>query len=232
MLGNQGEERSRFCDSHGGCALGDPHGRVEESIRQAVREAEECSAEIEEIVKRLAMAGDHDKITAMINLLTNDLLNSASDDPAKFYGGPLVPPRPVTEKKKKAKDRHGNTGNACAQEHRTNRKKGGVILLTLDNCVSLQSVYMLTIRRPNASGQDCKFSQREKDYIQAAKDIHPNAKLLGSLHSRFDAAKGVVNDELSHFSRDVKEFLAKEHSSPRGQKEVEDLLSLAQQCTK
>ncbi|KAK9094340.1 hypothetical protein Scep_025809 [Stephania cephalantha] len=32
MLGNQAEERSRFCDSHGGCALGDPHGRAEESI--------------------------------------------------------------------------------------------------------------------------------------------------------------------------------------------------------
>ncbi|KAK9158156.1 hypothetical protein Scep_004730 [Stephania cephalantha] len=31
---NQGEERSRFCDSHGGCALGDPHGRAEESIGQ------------------------------------------------------------------------------------------------------------------------------------------------------------------------------------------------------
>ncbi|KAK9128835.1 hypothetical protein Syun_017632 [Stephania yunnanensis] len=28
MLGNQAEERSRFCDSHGGCSLGDPHGRL------------------------------------------------------------------------------------------------------------------------------------------------------------------------------------------------------------
>ncbi|KAK9098631.1 hypothetical protein Syun_025676 [Stephania yunnanensis] len=316
----------------------DPHGRLEESIDKPYEKRKNANAEIEEIVKQLAMAGDHDKITAMINLLTNEfpsspqanhqkvilvlvfvslivlvdwivkfvvlvadwrrtpairnqlhiwilvkgtdlisaavsaskssflvdlperiktlhersvkesLLNSASDDPTKFYGGHQCRAT-VTEKKKKAKDGHGNTGddrtgfrNACAQEHRTNRKKGSVILLALDNCVSLQSVYMLTIRRPNASGQDCKYSgihSREAklketrkrisrwftSYLmkddQAAKDIHPNAKeLLGSLHSRFDAAKGVVNDELSHFSRDVKEFLAKEHSSPRGRKKL------------
>ncbi|KAK9158496.1 hypothetical protein Scep_005070 [Stephania cephalantha] len=73
MLGNQAEERSRFCDSHGGCALGDPHGRVEESIDK-VDEAEECG--IEEISKQLAMAGDHDKITVMINLFTNEFTSS------------------------------------------------------------------------------------------------------------------------------------------------------------
>ncbi|KAK9099801.1 hypothetical protein Scep_023231 [Stephania cephalantha] len=35
-----------------------------------------AAQEIEEIVKQLAMAGDHDKITAMINLLTNEFTSS------------------------------------------------------------------------------------------------------------------------------------------------------------
>ncbi|KAK9135465.1 hypothetical protein Syun_014795 [Stephania yunnanensis] len=45
MLGNRADEHSRFCDSHGGRALSDPHGRAEESIRQAVRETKKCGAE-------------------------------------------------------------------------------------------------------------------------------------------------------------------------------------------
>ncbi|KAK9112277.1 hypothetical protein Scep_019796 [Stephania cephalantha] len=35
-----------------------------------------AAQEIEEIVKQLAMAGDHDKITTMINLLTNEFTSS------------------------------------------------------------------------------------------------------------------------------------------------------------
>ncbi|KAK9159943.1 hypothetical protein Syun_006284 [Stephania yunnanensis] len=35
-----------------------------------------AAQEIEEIVKQLAMAGDHDKITEMINLLTNEFTSS------------------------------------------------------------------------------------------------------------------------------------------------------------
>ncbi|KAK9121862.1 hypothetical protein Syun_019531 [Stephania yunnanensis] len=35
-----------------------------------------ATQEIEEIVKQLAMAGDHDKITTMINLLTNEFTSS------------------------------------------------------------------------------------------------------------------------------------------------------------
>ncbi|KAK9151329.1 hypothetical protein Syun_009638 [Stephania yunnanensis] len=67
MLGNQGEERSRFCDSHGGCALGDPPTVFEESIDKSYEKRKNAAREIEEIVKRLAMVGDHDKITAMMN---------------------------------------------------------------------------------------------------------------------------------------------------------------------
>ncbi|KAA8537649.1 hypothetical protein F0562_027257 [Nyssa sinensis] len=56
-------------------------------------------------------------------------------------------------------------------------------------------------------------------------------ELLGSLRSRFDAAKEVVNAELAYFDGEVMEVLQKnDSSSPEGQKMAEDLLILAQQC--
>ncbi|KAK9132491.1 hypothetical protein Scep_012019 [Stephania cephalantha] len=47
---------------------------AKESIDKFIREAEECGAG--KIVKQLAIAGDHDKITAMINMLTNEFTSS------------------------------------------------------------------------------------------------------------------------------------------------------------
>ncbi|XP_019072057.1 probable serine/threonine protein kinase IRE4 isoform X2 [Vitis vinifera] len=65
---------------------------------------------------------------------------------------------------------------------------------------------------------------------------HPRAhsyndlkELLGSLHSRFDAAKEVVNVELSSLTGDIMDALQRNDSSP-GQKMAEGLLILAQQC--
>lgn len=68
--------------------------------------------------------------------------------------------------------------------------------------------------------------------------VHPRAhsyndlkELLGSLHSRFDAAKVVVDTELTNFAGSVEEILTRKgSSSPDGQKAAEDLLILAQQC--
>ncbi|KAI3969828.1 hypothetical protein MKX01_038296 [Papaver californicum] len=70
------------------------------------------------------------------------------------------------------------------------------------------------------------------------RSVHPRAssyndlkELLGSLHSRFDAAKVVVDTELTNFAGDVEEILTRKgSSSPDGQKTAEDLLILAQQC--
>ncbi|KAK6245388.1 hypothetical protein SCA6_008478 [Theobroma cacao] len=67
---------------------------------------------------------------------------------------------------------------------------------------------------------------------------HPRAhsykdlkELLGSLHSRFDAAKEVVNAELATFAGDVMDLLDTiESSSPEGRKMAVDLLIVAQQC--
>ncbi|KAL5780460.1 hypothetical protein ACOSQ2_011197 [Xanthoceras sorbifolium] len=67
---------------------------------------------------------------------------------------------------------------------------------------------------------------------------HPRAhsyndlkELLDTLHSRFDAAKKVVNSELASFARDVMNVLEKMDSSfSEGHEMVEDLLDLAQQC--
>ncbi|XWS25738.1 hypothetical protein CRYUN_Cryun27aG0093300 [Craigia yunnanensis] len=67
---------------------------------------------------------------------------------------------------------------------------------------------------------------------------HPRAhsyndlkELLGSLHSRFDAAKEVVDTELATFAGDVMDVLQTiDSSSPEGLKMAEDLLFLAQQC--
>ncbi|XP_022768935.1 probable serine/threonine protein kinase IRE4 isoform X9 [Durio zibethinus] len=67
---------------------------------------------------------------------------------------------------------------------------------------------------------------------------HPRAhsyndlkELLGSLHSRFDAAKEVVDTELATFAGDVMDVLQTiDSSSPEGRKMAEDLLFLAQQC--
>ncbi|KAI9200017.1 hypothetical protein LWI28_001562 [Acer negundo] len=67
---------------------------------------------------------------------------------------------------------------------------------------------------------------------------HPRAhsyndlkELLDTLHSKFDAAKEVVNSELASFSIDVMDVLEKMDSSfSEGHKMVEDLLNLAQQC--
>ncbi|XVE69918.1 hypothetical protein DITRI_Ditri10aG0029900 [Diplodiscus trichospermus] len=67
---------------------------------------------------------------------------------------------------------------------------------------------------------------------------HPRAhsyndlkELLSSLHSRFDAAKEVVDKELATFSGEVMDVLQSiDSSSPEGHKMAEDLLFLAQQC--
>ncbi|OMO75069.1 hypothetical protein COLO4_26341 [Corchorus olitorius] len=74
-----------------------------------------------------------------------------------------------------------------------------------------------------------------KGGIQSA---HPRAhsyndlkELLGSLHSRFDAAKEVVDAELATFAGDVMDALETiGSSSPKGRKMAEDLLILAQEC--
>ncbi|XP_050233224.1 probable serine/threonine protein kinase IRE4 isoform X2 [Mercurialis annua] len=56
-------------------------------------------------------------------------------------------------------------------------------------------------------------------------------ELLGSLHSRFDAAKEVVNAELASFAGDAMEVLEKIDSSLQEElKMAEDLLILAHQC--
>ncbi|KAF5955818.1 hypothetical protein HYC85_008674 [Camellia sinensis] len=56
-------------------------------------------------------------------------------------------------------------------------------------------------------------------------------ELLGSLRSRFDAAKEVINEELAWFAGEVMELLQKnEFLSPEAQKLAEDLLILCQQC--
>lgn len=54
---------------------------------------------------------------------------------------------------------------------------------------------------------------------------------MDTLHSRFDAAKEVVNSELATFAKDVMNVLEKMESSfSEGKEMVEDLLILAQQC--
>ncbi|XP_058069080.1 probable serine/threonine protein kinase IRE4 isoform X2 [Magnolia sinica] len=67
--------------------------------------------------------------------------------------------------------------------------------------------------------------------------IHPRAhsyndlkELLGSLNSRFDAAKDIVNIELAAFAGEVVEVLMREDSSSNAQRITEDLLILARQC--
>ncbi|GAY43112.1 hypothetical protein CUMW_072050 [Citrus unshiu] len=56
-------------------------------------------------------------------------------------------------------------------------------------------------------------------------------ELLDTLHSRFDAAKEVVNSELATFAEDVMNVLEKMDSpSLEGKEMLEDLLILAQQC--
>uniref|UniRef100_A0A5B7BF23 non-specific serine/threonine protein kinase n=1 Tax=Davidia involucrata TaxID=16924 RepID=A0A5B7BF23_DAVIN len=56
-------------------------------------------------------------------------------------------------------------------------------------------------------------------------------ELLGSLRSRFDAAKEAVNTELACFAGEVMEILQNnDSSSPEEQKMAEDLLILAQRC--
>lgn len=56
-------------------------------------------------------------------------------------------------------------------------------------------------------------------------------ELLGSLRSRFDAAKETVNSELAAFAGEIIEVLERQDSSPEAQGIIEDLLILAQQCT-
>lgn len=54
---------------------------------------------------------------------------------------------------------------------------------------------------------------------------------MDTLHSRFDAAKEVVNSELATFAKDVMNVLEKMDSpSSEGKEMLEDLLILAQQC--
>ncbi|XP_042508943.1 probable serine/threonine protein kinase IRE4 isoform X2 [Macadamia integrifolia] len=56
-------------------------------------------------------------------------------------------------------------------------------------------------------------------------------ELLGSLHSRFDTAKEVVNVELANFAGDLVDILERKgSSSPKGHKVMEDLLILARKC--
>ncbi|KAK9114854.1 hypothetical protein Syun_021651 [Stephania yunnanensis] len=43
---NQAEEHSRFCDSHGGCALSDPHGGGEESIDKLYEKRKNAAQEV------------------------------------------------------------------------------------------------------------------------------------------------------------------------------------------
>ncbi|XP_065626982.1 probable serine/threonine protein kinase IRE4 isoform X2 [Quercus suber] len=56
-------------------------------------------------------------------------------------------------------------------------------------------------------------------------------ELLGSLHSRFDAAKEVVNVELASLAGDVMDVVEKIDSSPEEQTMADDLLILAKMCT-
>ncbi|KAF5199833.1 kinase [Thalictrum thalictroides] len=57
-------------------------------------------------------------------------------------------------------------------------------------------------------------------------------EMLGSLRSRFDAAKTVVNAELAIFVEDLKEVLGKESCSPsQGSNEANNLMFLAQKCS-
>lgn len=55
-------------------------------------------------------------------------------------------------------------------------------------------------------------------------------ELLGSLHSRFDATKEVVNVELASFAVDVIDVVEKVDSSSEEQTAAEDLLILAKRC--
>ncbi|XP_043687810.1 probable serine/threonine protein kinase IRE4 isoform X4 [Telopea speciosissima] len=56
-------------------------------------------------------------------------------------------------------------------------------------------------------------------------------ELLGSLHSRFDTAKEVVNVELANFAGDLVDILERKgSSSPKGHKVMEDLLIFARKC--
>ncbi|KAF6166614.1 hypothetical protein GIB67_005476 [Kingdonia uniflora] len=57
-------------------------------------------------------------------------------------------------------------------------------------------------------------------------------EILGSLRSKFEAAKAVVNAELISFAKDVEEVLEnKIPSSPNAKKAAQDLLILSKQCT-
>ncbi|PIA55663.1 hypothetical protein AQUCO_00700166v1 [Aquilegia coerulea] len=57
-------------------------------------------------------------------------------------------------------------------------------------------------------------------------------EMLGSLRSRFDAAKTVVNAELAVFVEDLKDVLGKESCSPsQDSNEANNLMILAQKCT-
>ncbi|XP_077224129.1 protein kinase superfamily protein [Tasmannia lanceolata] len=56
-------------------------------------------------------------------------------------------------------------------------------------------------------------------------------ELLGSLRSRFDAAKEVVNVELVAFARDIVEALEREDLPSKFQEVTEELLVLSQQCS-
>ncbi|KAG2314452.1 hypothetical protein Bca4012_065137 [Brassica carinata] len=56
-------------------------------------------------------------------------------------------------------------------------------------------------------------------------------ELLGSLHSRFDVAKGIVDKKLDGFVIDVEEAMEKmDPSSPEDREMAEELLKLAQTC--
>lgn len=62
-----------------------------------------------------------------------------------------------------------------------------------------------------------------------ARSYNDLKELLGSLHSKFDAAKEAVSAELAIFAGDVLDALAKD-TSLRADKTAEDLLFLSQQC--
>ncbi|XP_027091413.2 probable serine/threonine protein kinase IRE4 isoform X1 [Coffea arabica] len=64
-----------------------------------------------------------------------------------------------------------------------------------------------------------------------ARSFNDMKELLRSLHSRFDAAKEVVNTELDCFSKELMEILQDDSLSQEGHRMAEQLLILAQECT-
>lgn len=100
--------------------------------------------------------------------------------------------------------------------------------------------------RNQSSSKSTRFSKVSKSIKSFSHELGPRGgippvlsrahsyddlkELLGSWHSRFDAAKKVVDAELAGFAEDVVDVLQKNDLNPEGQKMAEDLLVLAEQC--